>query len=346
MCLIRFVSFVFFVASCAAQAPTSSVDTATGRYPLPPPKQSIAAKPLIVEQCTTAHNPHVRTVEVLHGSAVELVFVHSEQITRLIFSSDIRSAKANEQEQFRISANRLVEADRETPIREVAVMPRPGAKSTILYVQTEEFDVILDLVVVADTVPTHRYVRFVSPGDETLLNRRVARALRPYLHDIQTVEAQYEQAFADFHQIADARARDLVAFTMWQDLAGRGRPSWCRIRHSVTAPEAKVRAGWVRWLGDSLFLGFSIHASRDFELGALTLVSNGIPRPMGVSLRHHSQRALNTDPKGHLVVAGLPEALTYATSRSELRITTNLGTELVLPLSIPGPDCQLMPSDV
>ncbi len=339
MFFIRFVFLLAFVVSCGAEVPPHSVNApANPKFPEKPPERLEFVDSLMAETCSEKSS--TRTIEIVGNTVVEQLFVHPEKITRLIFPSDIQTAKANEQALFRITATRLVEKDPETPIRQVAIMPKPDAKSTILYVSTDTFEAILDVTVVGEDVPTQRFVHFTPISDEQRIKHRVMARLSTHLRQIRATQERYEKLFAEFQRLSEARALDLVAYALWQDVVGPGRADWCRVRSRAVAPDAKLRAGWVRWIGEYLFIAFSVRSfSDELEVVQVTLANADGERPMGVSLRDPDMWSVNADPKGHLVVAVLPAAAAYAGAEAELRISAR-EEPITLPLAIPELSCQ------
>ena len=287
-----------------------------------------------------------RIIEVAQKGYIGSVAVQHGMVTRLIFSSEIVSARADESELFGLSVNRIIK-DQSSPIRQIVINPSARAKSTILYVETSDYEVILDIVHANDSLPAHRYISFVSREDESRFRDRVNHAieqkLQPRMVELQELDSRYRQLIRDHEALLKERVQTRLAHALWEDFIGHGRTeAWCRFEHKTVNADMILRAGWVRWIGDRVFIALSIHGRRDLRIDQITLkTADAVPRAMGYAFREEGQYLLRRGAEGHLAVAGLDDARALAGKQVALRVEgPDLQQAVVVPIVLPSPECE------
>ncbi len=306
----------------------------------------------VIEECSDSQHSDdeqrdTRVVEVGSRGHVEKVLVQEGAITRLFFSSEILSAKSRNADIFGITVNRIINDDAEAPARQIAINPSKDGKSTILYVETADFEVIIDVVAVNDQVPNYSYISFVSREAEAQFKRRVKRAvddeLRPRVERLNAMQMRYTQLVQDLQKISNARAQDLLAHALWEEFMQDGHvDAWCRVKYNATTTELALRAGWVRWIGKRLFLVFSVEGMQDWRIERITLTgSDGIPRAMGHSTNIQGQQRHGSETRNHIAVAGLSDASALAGEQAVLHVDgPGLSKAAALPLRLPSSGCE------
>ncbi|MCG8423708.1 MAG: hypothetical protein MJE77_37900 [Proteobacteria bacterium] len=227
------------------------------------------------------------------------------------------------------------------------ILVEANAEATHAYTTIWAGDLVVHLLIhaVSDEAKAHAPVAFVSREAEQQFQARVQRAankeLAPHLKELESTKARYQELTANQVKLIEQRGQDLLARALLTDLVKRKRAhGWCKVRQRKATPDMVVRAGWIRWIGNHLFVAFSIEGLRDLSGARVTLEpSDAIPRAMGLSFWQKDQQVMQRDSRGDLAVAGLANASALVGSPVALRVEGPGLRPVVVSIRLPGPGC-------
>ena len=293
---------------------------------------------------SVANAIEARTFEVATGGRTFEINVLRGTTVPLAFPYEIIEAKYWSSDKFAFTRfARAGDADAPTMI---LVEANAGAKHAYATIWAGDLVVHLLIHAVDDEAKAHAPVAFVSREAEEQFQARVQRAadkkLAPRIQELESIRARYRELITDQDKLIEQRGQSLLARALLTDLVKKKRVyGWCKVRQRKATPDMVVRAGWIRWIGNHLFVAFSIEGLRDLRVARVTLEpSDAISRAMGLSFWQENQHVVQKDARGDLAVAGLANASALVGSPVALRVEGQGLRPVVVSIRLPGPGCE------